>query len=415
MFKFLHAADIHLDSPLRGLERYEGAPVDAIREATRRALMNLVELALGEEVQFVVLAGDLYDGDWKDYNTGLFFVRQMNRLHEAGVPVVLIAGNHDAANRMTRTLRLPGLVTMLGCETPQTHLLPRWHVAVHGQSFATPAVTEDLSLRYPDALAGHYNIGLLHTCATGKEGHERYAPCTVEGLLAKRYDYWALGHVHQRDVLHEAPFIVFPGNLQGRHIRERGRKGCMLVEVDDAGRTRVDFRAVDVFRWELCEVAVDQVDEEGVLLDLVRDRLTATRGEHELPRAVRVVVQGNTALHNHLLAEAVRLTNEVRALADGGTWIEKVQWRTEPEIGPMSWTREGPLGELLGLLHELQTSPTALQGRFAEMKDLQDLAKKMQQHVGIGLPFKEAEWVQGLLEQAGAMLTRHLFSRGITG
>src|SRR3954463_8721471 len=126
MFKFVHAADIHLDSPLRGLEKYEGAPVEAIRGASRRALENLVELAVAESVQFVLLAGDLYDGDWKDYNTGLFLVRQMNRLREANIPVVLVTGNHDAANKMTRSLRLPENMKMLGTDAPETHVLPRW-------------------------------------------------------------------------------------------------------------------------------------------------------------------------------------------------------------------------------------------------------------------------------------------------
>src|SRR5918996_1910432 len=111
MFKFIHAADIHLDSPLRGLEQYDGAPVEQIRGATRQALANLVELALAERVAFVLLAGDLYDGEWKDYNTGLFFAAQMTRLREAGIRAFLIAGNHDAASQLTRYLRLPDNVT----------------------------------------------------------------------------------------------------------------------------------------------------------------------------------------------------------------------------------------------------------------------------------------------------------------
>ena len=110
--KFIHAAYVHLDSPLRGLERYEGAPVDEIRGATRRALENLFELAIDREVDFVLIAGDLYDGDWKDHNTGLFFVKQAARLHEASIPIYMISGNHDAANRMTRSLRMPDNVTL---------------------------------------------------------------------------------------------------------------------------------------------------------------------------------------------------------------------------------------------------------------------------------------------------------------
>ena len=211
MVKFLHAADLHLDSRLDGLQRYEGAPVERIRSACRRALENLVELAIGEEVAFVLLAGDIYDGDWSDYNTGLYFVRQMVRLNDAGIRIFMISGNHDAANRMTRALRLPPNVTMLGTEKPESHRLEDLGVAIHGQGFATGAVTEDLSKNYPPALGGYFNIGLLHTCIEGAEGHDRYAPCTLGGLKNKGYDYWALGHIHKGSVLCKNPTLFIPG------------------------------------------------------------------------------------------------------------------------------------------------------------------------------------------------------------
>jgi DNA repair exonuclease SbcCD nuclease subunit len=233
MFKFLHAADIHLDSPLKGLERYEGVPVEQIRHATRRALENLIQLALDERVQFVLIAGDLYDGDWRDYNTGLFFIKQMARLREADIKVVLIKGNHDAANRMTRTLDLPENVTVLKAAKPDSSELEDIGVVVHGQSFGTAAEERDLSKNYPHGRRGLFNIGLLHTCLTGADGHEPYAPCTLEGLLSKEYDYWALGHVHKREIRHHNPYVVFPGNLQGRKIKEEGAKGCELVTVLD--------------------------------------------------------------------------------------------------------------------------------------------------------------------------------------
>ena len=224
MFKFIHAADIHLDSPLRGLEQYEGAPVQEIRDAARRALANLVDLAIEQKVAFVLIAGDIYDGDWRDYNTGLYFVDQIRRLREANIRLYLISGNHDAANRMTRTLRMPENVTFFSADAPETALIPELDVAIHGQSFATAAVYEDLSEGYPAAKSGCINIGMLHTCASGREGHDRYAPCSIEGLKAKGYDYWALGHVHIREILSEKPLIAFSGNMQGRHVRETGAK-----------------------------------------------------------------------------------------------------------------------------------------------------------------------------------------------
>ncbi len=226
MIKFIHAADIHLDSPLVGLERYDGAPVDEIRGATRRALENLVRLATEEHASFVLIAGDVYDGDWKDYNTGLFFVKQMARLKEAGISVYLVAGNHDAASVITKSLRMPDNVAFLSTERPETMLIDRLGIALHGQGFPAREVTEDLSIAYPDAMAGMFNIGLLHTSVDGRSGHEPYAPCTLDGLRSKGYDYWALGHVHAREVLSEDPWIVFPGNMQGRHVRETGPKGA---------------------------------------------------------------------------------------------------------------------------------------------------------------------------------------------
>ncbi len=182
MFKFIHAADIHLDSPLKGLEQYEGAPVEDIRGATRRALEKLVELAIEREVDFVLIAGDLYDGDWKDHNTGLFFVRQMSYLREANIPVIMINGNHDAANRMTKSLRLPHNVEVLShtrSQTAKTKKLRELGVAVHGRSFAKAAEYDNLARDYPPKQDGLFNIGLLHTSLAGAEGHEPYAPCTI--------------------------------------------------------------------------------------------------------------------------------------------------------------------------------------------------------------------------------------------
>src|SRR4051794_15147946 len=180
MFKFLHAADIHLDSPMNGLGRYEGAPVAECRLAARHALENLVRLAEEEKVAFVLIVGDLYDGNWPDFNTGLFFAKQTARLRDQGIPVVLIRGNHDAANAMTRDLKFLDTVKVLNHEAPQSLLLDDLGVAFHGQSFATRAVTENLVRAYPAQLSGILNIGLLHTALDGREGHERYAPCTVD-------------------------------------------------------------------------------------------------------------------------------------------------------------------------------------------------------------------------------------------
>ena len=379
MFQFIHTADIHLDSPLRGLEQYEGAPVDEIRTATRRALANLVDLALQREVDFVVIAGDLYDGDWKDHNTGLFFVAQMSRLREASIPVVMISGNHDAANRMTKALRLPDNVELLSSTRPKTAKAKKLHdlgVAVHGRSFAKPAEYDNLARDYPPPTAGLFNIGLLHTSLAGAEGHEPYSPCTIDELRQKQYDYWALGHVHNREIKCDDPPIVFCGNLQGRHIRETGAKGCYLVTVDDRGGAELEFQPLDVFRWDVCEVAADDAERPEDVLDAFKRELAKRTEAHAgLPLGVRVVVTGRSRIHSQLLANPLAWANQIRAAAieeaGGQVWIEKVKIRTAAVRDlDEDALADGPVGELLRYLQELRSDETQLAELVEELAEL---------------------------------------------
>jgi DNA repair exonuclease SbcCD nuclease subunit len=374
LLRFLHAADIHLDSPLRGLERYEGAPVEEIRGATRRAFENLVDLAVSEKVAFLLLAGDLYDGDWKDYNTGLFFAAQMRRLDEAGIPVFLIAGNHDAASQITRSLRPPSNVTVLSTKKPETLVIEELEVAIHGQGFASAAVSDDLSLAYPPAVPHFFNIGLLHTSLNGRPGHERYAPCTVEGLQSRGYQYWALGHVHQREVVCRDPWIVFPGALQGRHIRETGPKGATLVTVREREVAEVEHRDLDVFRWALCPVDATGAGDSGEVLDRIGKALEREMAAAEgRTVAVRLVVEGACPAHGELLASPERWISECRALG-GSLWIEKVQLRTrQTDAVRDTFAAEDALGGLLKSIQDLEAG-----GGLAELAEgFADLRRKL--------------------------------------
>ena len=311
-FTFLHAADLHLDSPLRGLDA--DAPADRIRGATRQALTNLVQLAKDEQVDFVLLAGDLYDGDWKDWRTGHFLVSQLAELKRAGIPVIAISGNHDAEAVLTQGLPFPG--TMLPSRQAAT-AIPIPGVAVHGQSFATRAVREPLALAYPKPLDDHFNIGLLHT-ACGSTEHDNYAPCTPAELRAKGYDYWALGHVHQRLELSRDPWIVFPGNVQGRHIREEGSKGASLVRVEAGRVAAVTHHALDVLRWRRLVVDVGGADDGPALLGRVALQLDAAVVEAEgRLLIVRLVLEGASAAHGELAGNAQRTLATLRAAAAG--------------------------------------------------------------------------------------------------
>jgi len=408
---FLHAADIHLDSPLKGLEKYEHAPVDRIRGATRRAFERLIQLAIERRVDFVLIAGDLYDGDWRDFNTGLYLVKELGRLRDAQIPVFIIAGNHDAANKMTRTLRLPGNVRVLSDARPETLRLDDLGVAIHGQSFARAAVTDNLAASYPAPLAGWVNIGLLHTGLTGLEGHERYAPCTIEDLRARGYDYWALGHIHTRKAHCADPLVVFPGNPQGRHIRETGEKGCLVTTFEPGGGAGLEqeFHRLDVVRWERGRVDATEVDTEANLLDRVAavlDELLRSEPDPERLLAVRMIFHGNAPLHDRLHAESERYIAEVRNLAlERGAdrlWIEKVEFQTRPARAIV--LPDGPIEELRGVLEELRADPAALASLGEELGELK---RKLPAELlsGPDAPrLGDREWLLGLLDEVQPLL-----------
>jgi DNA repair exonuclease SbcCD nuclease subunit len=376
MFSFIHAADIHLDSSLHGLERYEGAPVEEIRSATRRAFDNLIELAIDEEVAFVLLVGDLYDGDWKDYNTGLYFAERMVRLREVGIRVFIVAGNHDAASQITKHLRLPDNVTLFSTKNPEKVILHDLDVAIYGQGFAARAVTDDLSQSYPQGDPQCFNIGLLHTCLDGKPGHEPYAPCTVDGLKSKGYQYWALGHVHNREEVSQDPWVVFPGNIQGRHIREAGSKGCTLVTVESGDILAVEHRDLDVMRWSLCELDVSASESVDDIYEQVREGLKSALDNAEgRVVAVRLVLRGSCSSHAILHIGRERWIQEYRALATAlggaGIWLEKVSIKTKPFVSADEVIERGDaLSGLLRAIRDMELDSSALEEFADEMSAL---------------------------------------------
>ena len=413
--KFLHAADIHLDSPLRGLERYEGAPAEEIRGASRRALENLVQLALEQKVDFVLFAGDIYDGDWKDFSTGLFFVKQLARLGAANIPVFMIAGNHDAEGKMTRSLPLPKNVKLLGAKKAETERLEHLKVAIHGQSFATPKVPDNMVPGYPAAVRGWFNIGLLHTSLDMEAGgeHDSYAPCKLADLEAKGYDYWALGHVHQRAIRSQSPLVAYPGNPQGRHIRETGAKGCLLVSVDDSHAVQTDFKPLDVFRWEHCSVdATAAADGDELLLRFQETaaRLSAQHGE--MPLALRVTFRGRCVAHAQLARAPDSWVNQVRAKAmevgRGNIWVEKVRLETAAEVELRAATEDGPLGELAELVREICDSPQLLDELHGELADLEaKLPPELREGEGV-LKLADHDWLRRLVNEAQPLLVGRL-------
>ena len=379
--RFLHAADLHIDSPLRGLDRYEGAPVDDVRGATRRAFENLIATALRERVDLVVISGDLYDGDWPDHNTGLFFVKGVTQLAEEGIPVAIVRGNHDAASKLTKSLRLPRNVYLLNDAKPETVVLDQIGVAIHGQSFATPAVLDDLAFAYPAPIPDCFNIGLLHTSLNGRPGHDNYAPTTLSVLQGKGYDYWALGHVHAAEIVSREPWVVYPGNTQGRHIRESGAKGCSLLSVENGMVLEHQSIALDVMRWETLSLDIAALPDLDALLDAatvgIRGRLAQAEGR---TLAIRIQISGNGPLHRMLAIQPETVEQQLRSAAieasNAQVWIEKVELTTRPQLDlDRIAERDDPLGLLVRELRGL-VADDAARGVVAE-EAIRDLQQKL--------------------------------------
>lgn len=412
--KILHAADIHLDSPLRQLSQYEDAPVDEIRGASRKALQNLVKLAIDAKVDLVVIAGDLYDGDWNDYNTGMAFVKAANQLVAANIPLLVICGNHDAQSKMTSSLTLPsnpdGSAIFLRAKKPETRVLESIGVAVHGQSFHLQHETQNMAIKYPDPVPDLFNIGLLHTGLEGGSGHAHYAPCTRNQLLEKGYDYWALGHIHQRQDHgpENGPPIVFPGNLQGRHIGEPGAKGCVIIDVDDQNRCSYQFHALDVLRWFLIELDVSGCNSVPEIKPLLREQLEVLLADNpDSLLAVRIELTGQSELHETLrrAVHHVRAEMQSTCVVDGQdrVWLEKVKLKTslpQQANGPSDFT--GPLKSLQHVADSWRQDETLLQ---VLQKELAALEGKLPKELGAtsddpAFRFSDPEWCDELLVDA---------------
>jgi DNA repair protein SbcD/Mre11 len=237
---------------------------------------------------------------------------------------------------------------------PETKELEVLRVALHGRSFSARKELDDITPSYPEPVAGFFNIGVLHTSLNGYAEHETYAPCNIAALEAKGYDYWALGHVHEHAILNTSPYVVFSGVLQGRHIREHGPKGAVLVEVEGGAVKRAEHIPLDVFRWATVTVDCTEADELEDLQGLIRRELRAhldTLGT-DPPVVIRLLLRGSTPLHARIMESSTQIRDDARAIAielSTDLWLEKLKIQVEAPKEAAPNLQAGGLDELLVL------------------------------------------------------------------
>jgi DNA repair protein SbcD/Mre11 len=335
--RVIHAADLHIDSQLDGIAGVLADEADAglIAMATRSAFANLVAWAIEEQCDALVLAGDIFDGQWKSAATRRVFMQGLTDLHDARVPVLMASGNHDAASVLAKELSLPRSAHAFPVDAPASYEVPDVGLVVHGQGYALPAVTANLAAGYPDPVPGVVNLGVLHANVGGSSRHDNYAPCTTDDLQRLGYDYVALGHIHERQLFGgDHVYAAYPGNLQGRSVRELGAKGALMVTLAPGTAPVVDFHALDVLRWQRIDVDGREMDSIDKVLDDIRAQHDALRAAAEGRRlVVRAVVQANPGLHAQ-----IRREDDFRELvrdATTGSHLEKAEAHrvADPDAG----------------------------------------------------------------------------------
>ncbi|TIW61830.1 MAG: DNA repair exonuclease [Mesorhizobium sp.] len=354
-YRFVHAADIHLDSPLRSLALRSSELAELIGNATRQAFVRIIDLCLREQVDALLLAGDLYDGEQTSMKTARFLAEQVRRLHEAGIRVFIIRGNHDAVSQITKELVFPETVKVFSGRAEAIVIdqdRGDFPVVVHGLSFAEPHAPESLLGKYKSVVDGAFNIGILHTSLSGSSGHNPYAPCSLADLNATGFHYWALGHIHKRSVFEGKCTVVMPGMPQGRDINESGVKSVSLVTVADDMSVRIEERFTSVAQFERVNVDTSQTEDWAGLAREIGKALERTRKDSASDHLVaRVRLTGISPLAWRMRRDVDLLKAEAddRASMVGRCWVEKLEVQCQPPSAAQVDSRD-PLTELRRLM-----------------------------------------------------------------
>ena len=366
-FRFIHAADLHLDSPFRGLSETSGKLRDQLQSATLVALSRVVDHTIHSKADFLIIAGDIYDSKDRNLRALVSFRKQMARLAELNIPVFIVHGNHDPLNGWGSGFQLPSNVVTFGGRIDTEPYIRRGRevAEITGVSYTRERVTDNLASSFRSKDSAPYSIAVLHANIGHQNGHADYAPATVNELSAAGFNYWALGHVHNRSVLATEPaMVVYPGNTQGRNPRESGPRGCYQVDVDAYGRAHLEFVDTSVVRWTHIELSIRNCSTMDQLVDSMLENAREETSSFEGPIVARCTIRGNGALHRDLLREG--MNEELREVLGSVLIAESVRVATGPEIDVESLARtETMVSDFLALTERALQDPEARQ-RLAE-------------------------------------------------
>ena len=329
-FRFIHCSDLHIDSPFKGLASQVPSLTERLRESTFQAFHKIVKLALEEKVDAVLIAGDIFDGADRSLQAQLKFRRGLQELSQEGIPSFIVHGNHDPSNSWSHTLDWPEGTTIFPGNKVERFPVMRggktlaW---IYGISYPQKEVNENLALKFNKDQTQGFAVGLLHANVGQQPGHDNYAPCSLQDLISRDFDYWALGHIHEFKILREDnPCIVYSGNSQARHLKETGPKGCCLVTLNSGAPANIRFVATDVVSYRSAKVDVSgnsSINEVLLAIQSQVEELAKESLTHE-GLVARLVLTGRTAIHNELQSPgtAKALEEETNTFFEGHSpWV----------------------------------------------------------------------------------------------
>ncbi|EKF34170.1 metallophosphoesterase family protein [Bacillus xiamenensis] len=335
---FIHAADLHLDSPFAGMSNIPNQIFKRLKESTFQSARNMFDLAIDQEVDFVLLSGDLFDESNRSLKAQLFLRNQFLKLQEHEIDVFIIYGNHDHLGGEWTPIEWPENVHVFLSSTPSEQSFYRGDqlaASIYGFSYNERAVYENMTSHYVKTTDAPYHIAMLHGTLAGQEGHDAYAPFQLQQLLSRDFDYWALGHIHKRALLHEDPMIIYPGNLQGRHIKETGEKGCYVVHLSENSHAAEFIGCSDVI-FETLSLDITDTAHMTDLVTLVDKQMSRLK-ERGIPHVVKIELTGETPAYIRLsqlevLEELMAVLHEQEEEEDIFVWVMSIDCRTNEDI-----------------------------------------------------------------------------------
>jgi len=373
-FRFVHTADLHLDSPLRSLALRDVEVAALVETATRHCFSNIVRLCLDERVDALLIAGDLYDGELRSAKTAAFLLGELRKLSEAGIRTFIVWGNHDAESGLTRLETFPDAVHVFSGRGEAVEV-PDTDAVVHGVSFAERQAPDSLLPKYKAPVDGRINVALMHTSLAGSSAHDPYAPCSVADLAAAGFDYWALGHIHKREMHASGPHaIVMPGTPQGRHVNEAGVKSVSLVTVSEKG-VEIEERFPAIAQFERVAVDLGGVTERSEAVDkIAADLARARQGLRAEHLIARVELAGTTPLAGILRRDHDVLRTDLLNIAAGlgRTLIEDLRIDLRQGTGAAEDADGTPLAELRRLVGAERAEAGLMEAGMDVVRALQD-------------------------------------------